>query len=266
MNFQNENHNIAGQSDKIVKKSQKHDANLQKNSTLYFQIGLILVLLMVHGLFEMQFETKSPEIAYHAPPNYETFDIAMGDVVVEKDPEIIPEPKAKPPKVKQPTEFDVRDNNEDVKEAGDELFKPVEVPKGADVNVTPDDVEVIPVELPDENIYTVEKVPVFPGCESETTNQGRRDCMSKKLNKFIQKKFNGDLASDLGLERRQRIFVQFKINTEGNIVDIKARAPHDELKIEAQRVIDKLPRMTPGKQGSKPVNVKYTLPIIFSVE
>ena len=34
--------NNAGQSTTEGKKSQKHDANLQKNSTLYFQIGLIL--------------------------------------------------------------------------------------------------------------------------------------------------------------------------------------------------------------------------------
>ena len=49
---------IAGQSTTEAKKSQKHDANLQKNSTLYFQIGLILCLLMTYGLFEMQFQEK----------------------------------------------------------------------------------------------------------------------------------------------------------------------------------------------------------------
>jgi len=38
----NKSHSIAGQGNKNVQKSQKHDANLQKNSTLYFQIGLIL--------------------------------------------------------------------------------------------------------------------------------------------------------------------------------------------------------------------------------
>ena len=41
-----------------MRKSQKHDANLQKNSTLYFQVGLILCLLGTFALFEMQFESK----------------------------------------------------------------------------------------------------------------------------------------------------------------------------------------------------------------
>ena len=48
----------AGQSITEVKKSQKHDANLQKNSSLYFQIGLILCLLGTYALFEMQFQEQ----------------------------------------------------------------------------------------------------------------------------------------------------------------------------------------------------------------
>ena len=48
-----ETHELIRQNEQIVKKPQKHDANLQKNSTIYFQIGLILCLFMVYGLFEM---------------------------------------------------------------------------------------------------------------------------------------------------------------------------------------------------------------------
>ncbi|MFK7781258.1 MAG: hypothetical protein AB8B90_02805, partial [Psychroserpens sp.] len=51
-------HSIAGQSNAKVQKSQKHDANLQKNSMLYFQIGLILCLLGTYALFEMKFEKR----------------------------------------------------------------------------------------------------------------------------------------------------------------------------------------------------------------
>ena len=53
----------AGQSIAKVKKSLKHDANLQKNSTLYFQIGLILCLFGTYALFEMQFQEKKIIIA-----------------------------------------------------------------------------------------------------------------------------------------------------------------------------------------------------------
>ena len=47
-----------GQSTKKTTISQKHDTNLQKNGTLYFQIGLILCLLAAYSLFEMQFQKK----------------------------------------------------------------------------------------------------------------------------------------------------------------------------------------------------------------
>ena len=59
--------NVAGQSNKNIVKSQKHDVNLQKNSTLYFQVGLILCLLATYGLFEMKFETQLAKLAQVAP-------------------------------------------------------------------------------------------------------------------------------------------------------------------------------------------------------
>ena len=46
---------VAGQSNP-PQKPRKHDANLQKNSTLNFQIGLILCLLGTYGVFEMKFK------------------------------------------------------------------------------------------------------------------------------------------------------------------------------------------------------------------
>ena len=64
-------HVIAGQSNGKVQKSQKHDANLQKNSSLYFQIGLILCLLGTYGMFEMKFETRNSDQATLEPLSLE---------------------------------------------------------------------------------------------------------------------------------------------------------------------------------------------------
>mgnify|MGYP000893994098 CR=1 FL=1 len=83
----------------------------------------------------------------------------------------------------------------------------------------------------------------------------------------IFKKFNADLASDLGLSPGvKRIFVVFKIDKRGNIVDVMARAPHKRLQDEAIRVVKLLPKMIPGKQRGIAVGVKYSLPIAFKVE
>ena len=74
--------------------------------------------------------------------------------------------------------------------------------------------------------------------------------MSEKLAKLIQKKFDRDLGAELRFKRRiQRIYVNFRINKYGNVEIINTRAPHKDLEKEANRVVDKVPQMKPGKQG-----------------
>ena len=105
------------------------------------------------------------------------------------------------------------------------------------------------VEVP---FAVIENVPVFPGCE-RGNNEKKRKCMSDKIAKFVQRKFNTDLAGDLGLTGRQRISVIFKIDKSGNVTGVRARAPHPRLEKEAQRVINLLQKMQPGKQRGKAV-------------
>ena len=90
--------------------------------------------------------------------------------------------------------------------------------------------------------------------------------MEQKLAKLINRKFDKDIASNYGLSGLQKIYVQFKIDKSGNVTDIKTRAPHKALAKEAEKVINKVPQMKPGKQANKPVNVIYSLPILFQVE
>ena len=115
------------------------------------------------------------------------------------------------------------------------------------------------------SLAKIESVPVFPGCD-KGNNEARRKCMSQKITKFVQRKFNTDLAGDLGLSGRQRISVIFKIDKNGDVVGVRARAPHPRLVKEATRVVNLLPKMKPGKQRGKAVVVPYSLPIIFQVQ
>ena len=90
--------------------------------------------------------------------------------------------------------------------------------------------------------------------------------MSDKITKFVQKKFNTDLAGDLGLTGKQRISVIFKIDKKGNVTGVRSRAPHPRLEKEAARVVNMLPKMKPGRQRGKAVVVPYSLPITFFVQ
>lgn len=109
---------------------------------------------------------------------------------------------------------------------------------------------------------TLDKHPTFPGCE-----EGNKKCFNQSMIKFIQDNFDGELANTLGLEPgKKRIYVQFRIDKEGKVIDIKARAPHPSLKEHAMEVASKLPIMKPGEKDGKVVKTGYTLPITFNVE
>ena len=111
----------------------------------------------------------------------------------------------------------------------------------------------------------IESVPIFPGC-NRGSNKKKRKCMSEKIAKFVERKFNTDIAADLGLTGRQRIMVIFKIDTLGNITGVRARAPHPKIEQEAVRVINLLPKMKPGIQNGKPVIVPYSFPMTLQVK
>ena len=110
----------------------------------------------------------------------------------------------------------------------------------------------------------IDQVPVFPGCEDVTDQKA---CMIEKITKHVNSNFNINLSKNLGLEPgKKRVYVQFKIDKTGKIVDVKARGPHTDLEEEAMRVVNSLPAMQPGEQNDKKVAVKYTLPISLIVE
>ena len=255
-------HSISGQSNTKVQKSQKHDANLQKNSTLYFQIGLILCLLGTYGLFEMRFEKKDLVISET------TFDAEIAEVhvknyVVEPEVKIEKQVKQRSQKLADKAPVIV-DNDVDIVVDKIDLIKPDIVSTPIPVNNIEDFDEPKIIDEP-FNMINVEVVPIYPGCETATTNRERVKCMSQKLGKLVQRKFNTELAADLGLSGMQKIDVQFKIDENGNITEIKTRAPLKQLEDEAERVVNKIPQMTPGKQRNEPVSVLYNLPIKFQV-
>jgi len=115
------------------------------------------------------------------------------------------------------------------------------------------------------NVLGVEHVPVFPGCELLSSNIEKRNCMSQKIKAFIQKKFDADKFDDLNTKGKQIITVQFYIDENGNVSEVKARAIDKSLEKEAIRVISKLPQMKPGRQGNNVVKVQYMVPIVFKI-
>lgn len=118
------------------------------------------------------------------------------------------------------------------------------------------------VETETVSFMTIDKVPVFPGCE-----EGDKACFSRMVQKHFVKNFDIKMPKTLGLSPgKKRVFIGFKIDKEGDVVDVMARAPHPEIEKEVIRVMETLPKMLPGENEGKKVSVKYSIPFTLFVE
>ncbi|RFN59605.1 energy transducer TonB [Marixanthomonas ophiurae] len=232
-------------------------ANMNRKSTLFFQIGMILMLLLAWQAIEWKTYDKS---------DLDAGMVDVGDDLEEEVPitQQLTPPPPPPPPPPAPEVIEVVEDEEEVEET---IIESTEASQEEDIVEVEEIVEEeVEEEIADVPFAVIENVPIYPGCENESGNNAKKRCMSEKVQKFVQKKFDTELANDLGLDGKQRIFVQFKINKSGDIVDVRARAPHPRLEREAVDVVKSLPQMTPGKQRGKAVGVLYSLPILFQVQ
>ena len=64
-----------------------------------------------------------------------------------------------------------------------------------------------------------------------------------------------------------RVIANFVVETDGSISDVKVfKQVFPSLDAEAIRVLEAMPKWTPGKQNGKPVRVKYTVPVNFKLQ
>ena len=120
-------------------------------------------------------------------------------------------------------------------------------------------------QVSDVPFAIVDEAPVYPGCEDLASNEEKKTCLSREVTMFVNLNFNTSLGKKLNLTGLNRIFVQFRINSDGVVEVVKVRAPHEALEEEAKRVVKSLPKMVPGRQNGKKVGVLYSLPITYRV-
>ena len=247
-------HKLIDQNKQIVRPKKNPQADISRNGSIYFAVGLLLMLIVSY--YSINYKT------------YEKTYIDIGQLNPEEldDIEIpfIKEIRTLPPPIPIITpDIEIIDDEEELEETIMETTETDEDDKIAEVE------EIVVLEAEEDVIVPfafIEDVPIFPGCEKEKGNPAKKKCMSSKISKFVNKRFNTNVVEDLGLSGRQTIRVLFKIDKNGNVVGVRSRAPHPRLEKEAARVINLLPKMKPGKQRGKAVTVSYSLPIIFQIQ
>lgn len=233
-------------------------ADLNRNSTLFFQLGLVLILALTWGAIEWKTYDKSA-----IDIGQLNLDNELEDDVPITELNTPPPPPPPPPPPAAPEIIEVVEDEVEIEETvieSTETSQEEQIVEVEDVSFAEEEV------IEDVPFAVIENVPIYPGCENEGSNQAKKDCMSDKIQKLVNRKFNTELGNELGLSGVNRIYVRFKIDQKGNIVDIQSRGPHPRLEQEAARVINLLPKMTPGRQRGKAVGVLYSLPIVFQIQ
>lgn len=73
-------------------------------------------------------------------------------------------------------------------------------------------------------------------------------------------------ASAVKAKKQGRVIVSFVIQKDGSVTNARiVKSVDPELDAEALRIVKAMPNWTPGTQDGKPVNVRYTIPVVFSL-
>jgi protein TonB len=230
------------------------EVNVGRNSSLYFAIGLNLMLLSTYLMFEYKSYTKDNLIT----------EVLNLDDYVEEEIEIInlSTPPPPPPALAiVPEDIKVVEDIIDIEETIIESSEINQTDIIAEV-VRVEDLEVEEVEEDIEVPFAViENIPVFPGCEN-MAKEAQIKCFENAIKDHVRKNFRYPQTA-LDLRRYGKVFVLFVIDNTGHVAKIKSRGPDKLLEEEAERIISLLPKMIPGKQRGKPVSVPYSIPINF---
>jgi|TARA_A200000159_G_C7317983_1_gene337524 protein TonB len=231
------------------KKSEKVD--LTKNSSLYFVMGLAVVLFISWQAIEWK--------TYKRTYDYEALNVDDDDdeeIPITEQIKVPPPPPPPPPPA--PEIIEIVEDEEEVEET---VIESTETNEEEIVEIVEVEEEELDIDVP---FAVIEDVPIFPGCERVKKSE-RRDCFQEKMNKHIRKNFRyPEIAQEMGIQGR--VYVNFIIAKDGKITNIRMRGPDKNLENEAQRIISRLPSMIPGKQRGRPVRVPFSIPITFRLQ
>lgn len=236
--------------------------NVENFRKIFFQLGLLLSLTITYAVIE-----------YSTAKNEDFSKTLLSEFSLEDEftyePPITKRTEIEKPKKKLPSPIldiiDKKDNDNNIHEETLKSIDPDPPVEDFLKGIKEIDEPEEPVIEKNLDFISIEEVPIFPGCKG--SKKELRKCFSKKISKHFVKKFDSDLPNELGLAPgKKRVIMLFVVDKTGNIIDIRAKAPHPRLQKEAVRIVKLLPKMIPGKQGGKPVGVKYTLPVRIDVE
>jgi protein TonB len=222
------------------KKNPKKDLNRQR--TLFLQIGLVFALAVIFLAFEWKTYEKS-----------ESTLASSGPVQIDEEMVQITQQEQPPAPPKAPEVTTILEIVDDDVVVEDEINVDIEARADQAVQAyVPVMTEEEPAPVAEEIFTFVEEYPEFPGGD-------------KALREYILNNIKyPEVARTSGITGT--VYVQFVVEKDGSISDVKVvRGIGGGCDEEAVRVVKSMPRWKPGKQRGQPVRVYFTLPIEFKL-
>ena len=221
-------------------------ADLENKRGYLLEIGLVVTLLIMWGVFEWSSTVERAE------------DFGPLEVVADEE-ELAPvtrqeELQLPPPPPPQQTVADIIEIVDDKVEVNDDFMS-----TEADENTTVEIQEVVDVAQEEEVVeepqvfFIVEDMPEFPGGELA-------------LRKYIAENVRyPEMAKENDIQGT--VYVRFVVDTDGSVKNVEVIRGVDQLlDKEAIRVVQSLPKWKPGKQRGKAVKVSHSVPIKFQLQ
>lgn len=220
-------------------------ANLENKRPTWLLVGYVTVLAFMFVAFEW---TRDIRVDTSGRIAENVFEQDM-EIPLTRQPEVTPPP---PPQVTPINDvltiIDDDATAEETNFASSEETGEDVVIKHIPVTV---DEEVV---VEDEIFVIVEENPQFP----DGGTAGLLQYLGKNIKYPTIPQENGTQG---------RVTVQFVVNKDGSIVDVKViRGVDPYLDKEAVRVISTMPKWIPGKQRGVPVRCKFTVPVTFKLQ
>lgn len=230
-----------------AKKSQK--ADLENKKGLFLEIGLVSILALVLVAFNLR---SSDDTGSGMDMRIISDEMEEEIIQTEEEQQQEPEPEPEQPEPEVTTELEIVDNEAEIH---NELGI---VDAGDDANKQQEEVVVTDVveeqDVAEEEIFVfVEKNPEYPGGE-------------EALYKFLGENIKyPDMARDNNITGT--VVVKFVVEKDGRITKASIlREIGGGCGKEALRVINSMPKWSPGQQSGKPVRTEFTLPVQFQLE
>lgn len=224
------------------RKNKKYDLNNYRG--LFFNIGLVIALLMVIAAFEWRFYDDR-DLMNAGPSNIE-FVEAMDVPITQQPP---------PP----PPQNQLRDIKIIAVEDVEEIEEEIQI--NLDIEMTEETVIEEVIETSEEELEEEEAEEIFVIVEDAPAPIGGLGAFYDYVNSNIKYP-----RQALTMQIEGKVFVQFVVDKKGNLTDIVVmRGIGGGCDEEAIRIIANSPQWKPGKQRGKAVKVKMVLPITFKI-